>query len=303
MSHTNSLHATSATPLFPHKITPLIKTKLAEPAIANQFVEPEQTATAGTPEFEYDAVADNQYLVHQGIIRKYRNRILLIANSHCAVHCRYCFRQHFDYQQQTFDPQDMPVLVNYLHEHPEIDEVILSGGDPLTLNNARLQALLTCLNQCAGVKRLRIHSRVLSVLPERLNDGLLSILQAHSQKLILVTHINHVSELLPEVADAIAKVKQSGITLLNQSVLLRGVNDNARILRELSEGIFALGIMPYYLNLLDRVKGAERFYVADEEALAIYRKLAASTSGYLVPKLVRDAGEDCFKRIIGLNSL
>ena len=286
--------------LFPEKITPLIKEQLSEPAIAKQFIKREESSKENLPRFEYDAVADNEHLVHKGIIRKYHNRILLIANSHCAVHCRYCFRQHFDYQQQTFDPKDTSVLINYLDEHPEIDEVILSGGDPLMLNNTRLAELLGCLDQRASVKRIRIHSRVLSVLPERLNNGLLDVLKKYQHKLIIVMHINHASEVLPEVVEAIPAVRALGIPLLNQSVLLRGVNDNAKALRELSEGMFALGIMPYYLNLLDQVKGAEQFYVPDNEARVIYRELAKSTSGYLVPKLVRDEGDDYFKRIIGL---
>lgn len=295
-----------AQPLFPQKLTPLIKAQLSDPVIANQFVEPETSSPATLQidnipsDFTQDAVADQQHLVHRGIIRKYHNRILLIASSHCAVHCRYCFRQHFDYAQQTFELEDLPILEDYLKQHPEIDEVILSGGDPLTLKNTQLDTLLDCLSECASVKRIRIHSRVLSTLPERLNNGLNSLFWQYRHKLILVMHINHASELLPEVRIALRKVRDIGIKLLNQSVLLRGVNDNAQSLRELSEALFALGIMPYYLNLLDRVKGAERFYVPDEEAELIYRELAASTSGYLVPKLVRDMGEDNFKRIVGL---
>ena len=146
-----------------------------------------------------------------------------------------------------------------------------------------------------------IHSRVLSALPERLNSGLLALLQQYRQTLIIVMHINHASELLPEVIAAVKEVSALNIPLLNQSVLLRGVNDDAGLLRELSEDLFALGIMPYYLNLLDRVKGAERFYVPDDEAQKIYYDLASSTSGYLVPKLVRDVGDDEFKRIVGLD--
>lgn len=297
---------TNTQPLFPQKLTPLIKAQLTEPAIARQFIElekdsPPPSATDRLPtDFTHDAVADKKHLVHRGIIHKYHNRLLLIASSHCAVHCRYCFRQHFDYAQQTFDPADLPVLIDYLAQHPEIDEVILSGGDPLTLKNTQLDALLECLNECGSVKRIRIHTRVLSTLPERLNNGLISILWHYRHKLILVMHINHTSELVPGIKKTIRTVRDLEIKLLNQSVLLRGVNDNAQSLCALSEALFALGIMPYYLNLLDRVKGAERFYVPDEEAEQIYRELAAMTSGYLLPKLVRDTGEGGFKRIVGL---
>lgn len=306
-------NSTASYTLFPQKLTPLIKTQLTEPAIARQFIEPETdhsahpgsvntpAATDGLPTgFSHDAVADKKHLVHRGVIHKYRNRILLIASSHCAVHCRYCFRQHFDYEQQTFDPEDLPVLMGYLERHPEIDEVILSGGDPLTLKNTQLDAILECLNECESVKRIRIHSRVLTTLPERLNNGLISILWHYRHKLILVMHINHASELVPKIKNTIRTVRDLEVKLLNQSVLLRGVNDDAHCLHALSEALFALGIMPYYLNLLDKVKGAERFYVPDDEAEQIYRELAAMTSGYLLPKLVRDTGEGGFKRIVGL---
>ncbi len=295
--------------LFPHKLTPLIKARLAQPEIARQFIDPSPSAdpstggaatSAALPAFKHDAVADTQYLVHRGIIRKYHNRILLIASSHCAVHCRYCFRQHFDYTSQTFDLADLPLLTDYLAQHPEIDEVILSGGDPLTLKNRQLALLLEALQASTTVRRIRIHSRLLSVLPERLNKGLIALLSQYRPMLLLVMHINHRSELLPEVKTALHTLRGLELRLLNQSVLLRGVNDSASSLRELSEALFALGVMPYYLNLLDEVKGAEHFYVPDTTAQQIYRDLAASTSGYLVPKLVRDAGEDNFKRIIGL---
>ena len=291
---------------FPEKITTSVKAKLEEPAIALQFQDNQSLglsappADAGLPNFEYDAVTDGSHRISRGIIRKYRNRILLIANSHCAVHCRYCFRQHYDYANDTFQEADLNALVTYLAVHTEIDEVILSGGDPLMLSNRRLNTLISTLYQQPTLKRIRIHSRVITVLSKRINPELLNLWQRYRSKLVIVTHINHAAEIDEEAVQTLAKIRDIGITLLNQSVLLKGVNDQVSMLSALSDRLFELGIMPYYLNLLDRVKGAEHFYIPDSEAQAIYHALAKQTSGYLLPKLVRDNGEAPYKQILGL---
>lgn len=287
---------------FPEKLTLSIKRKLGEPAIARQFLaetSPEAHSLSG---FDYDAVADQKHRVGRGMIRKYSNRLLLIAHSHCAVHCRYCFRRHFDYASDTFQEEDIPVLLGYLEQHPEIDEIILSGGDPLMLNNQRLDGLIGLLYRQSTIKRIRLHSRVITVLSQRINAELLAIFGKYRDRLVLVTHINHAEEIDDEVIRVVEQLRRLGIMLLNQSVLLKGVNDRAVVLSELSDRLFQVGIMPYYLNLLDRVKGAERFYLKDEEAVAIYRELARQTSGYLLPKLVRDKGEASYKCILGLEA-
>jgi len=289
---------------FPEKLTATVTAQLAEPAVAIQFLDSAESATAdkdSLPEFEYDAVADQNHRVGRGMIQKYRNRLLLIAHSHCAVHCRYCFRRHFDYAEDTFQEEDIEVLCTHLDAHPEIDEVILSGGDPLMLSNQRLEVLIDALYQRSEVKRIRLHSRVLTVLSQRINSKLLALFGRYRKKLVIVTHINHALEIEAGAEQAIQQLRDLGILLLNQSVLLRGVNDNAAILSELSDKLFTLGVMPYYLNLLDRVKGAEHFYIDDEAAKGIYRELAEITSGYLLPKLVRDDGESAYKCIVGLN--
>ena len=289
---------------FPEKLTATVTAQLSEPAIAIQFLDSTETVpgNAGNlPEFEYDAVADQAHRVGRGMIQKYRNRLLLIAHSHCAVHCRYCFRRHFDYAQDTFQEEDIELLYTHLDTHPEIDEVILSGGDPLMLSNQRLDTLIGVLYQRVGVKRIRLHSRVLTVLSRRINTKFLELCKRYRSKLVIVTHINHASEIDTEAGQVIRQLGDLGIRLLNQSVLLRGVNDSAVILNQLSDKLFTLGVMPYYLNLLDRVKGAEHFYIDDEEAKEIYRELAEITSGYLLPKLVRDDGQSAYKCIVGLN--
>nr|CAA6806898.1 MAG: Lysyl-lysine 2,3-aminomutase [uncultured Thiotrichaceae bacterium] len=286
---------------FPEKLTATVTAQLAETAISLQFQDKvESTVADDLPEFKYDAVADQRYRVGRGMIRKYRNRLLLIAHSHCAVHCRYCFRRHYDYAEDTFQSEDIALLRDYLGEHPEIDEVILSGGDPLMLSNQRLEVLIGALYQQASIRRIRIHSRVLTVLSQRINAKFLELCQRYRSKLVMVTHINHAVEIDAESGQVIQQLRGLGIMILNQSVLLRGVNDDAVILNQLSEKLFSIGVMPYYLNLLDRVKGAEHFYLDDEAAKGIYRELAEITSGYLLPKLVRDDGQSAYKCIVGL---
>ncbi|MEZ5536085.1 MAG: KamA family radical SAM protein [Thiolinea sp.] len=291
---------------FPDKITATIRNKLHHKAVAIQFVAQRErlaeTAAAGDlPGFSYDAVADQEYRVGRGMIRKYRNRLLLIAHARCAVHCRYCFRQHFDYREETFQDNDLAGLEQYLRDHPEIDEVILSGGDPLMLSNQRLNSILTMLSGITTIKRIRIHSRMFSVQGKRINTGLMEIFHKFRRQLVLVSHVNHPQELDHETDRTFAKLRQAGLILLNQSVLLKGVNDDPLVLKALSERLFGAGVMPYYLNLLDRVKGAEDFYLSDREAMAIYREMARQTSGYLLPKLVRDKGNADYKSIIGLD--
>ncbi len=291
---------------FPEKITDSVKNLLSEPAIAKQFVIDHQTPqvlksnvqTIAT--FTRDAVADTAHQVSRGVIHKYRNRVLLIASSHCAVHCRYCFRQHFDYSQDTFQESDLPELQNYLQAHPDINEVIFSGGDPLMLSTTKLEKMFTEILTIQTIQRIRIHSRIITVLSKRINPELLALLKRFQSQLVLVTHINHANEVDAQATQTISQLKQLGLWLLNQSVLLKGVNDDPTTLQALSEKLFEIGVQPYYLNLLDKVIGAEQFYIADTEAAEIYRQFASMTSGYLLPKLVRDDGESDFKRIAAL---
>ncbi|CAA6817036.1 MAG: Lysyl-lysine 2,3-aminomutase, partial [uncultured Thiotrichaceae bacterium] len=240
---------------FPEKLTATVTARLSEPAIAIQFLDSAESIlatndTSNLPEFAYDAVADQTHRVGRGMIQKYRNRLLLIAHSHCAVHCRYCFRRHFDYAQDTFQEEDIGFLCAHLDAHPEIDEVILSGGDPLMLSNQRLDTLIGVLYQRAGVKRIRLHSRVVTVLSRRINTRFLELCRHYKSKLVIVNHINHVAEIDAAAEQAIGHLRALGVMLLNQSVLLRGVNDSAATLNQLSDKLFTLGVMPYYLNLL-----------------------------------------------------
>lgn len=250
----------------------------------------ELRSTAG---FGPDPVGDSAAAALPGLLHKYHGRALLITTGACAVHCRYCFRRQFPYSESRLGPDQWPAIETYLQAEPAIDEVILSGGDPLVLNDRRLGEWLQRLDDLPQLKRLRIHSRVPLVLPERIDDGLLSALAEKRLRQVLVIHANHPREFSAEVAAALARLAGAGISLLNQSVLLAGINDQAETLAELSERLFDCGVLPYYLHLLDRVQGAAHFEVREEQAVALMHELRVRLPGYLVPRLVREnAGEE-----------
>lgn len=223
-----------------------------------------------------------------GVLHKYHGRALLIATGACGVHCRYCFRRHFPYGDELASSQHWQAALDLVRADETIQELILSGGDPLSLNDRRLYELSRQLPGIAHLKRLRIHSRQPVVLPQRVDAGLLAWLDSiHLQK-VMVLHINHAHELDDEVIAACKALHQHGVTLLNQSVLLRGVNDSVHALAELSESLMAAGILPYYLHLLDRVQGAAHFEVSEQDATCLLRELITRLPGFLVPRLVRE---------------
>ena len=240
------------------------------------------------PGFVKDPVGDGQALAAPGLLHKYRGRALLMLTGACAVHCRYCFRRHFPYGESGSRPADWDAALDYLAGEPSISEVILSGGDPLTLPDKRLALLARRLDAMPHLRRLRIHSRLPVVLPERIDDSLLAWLGEMRLQRVLVIHANHGNEIDDQVRDALTRLAAAGVTLLNQSVLLEGVNDDAGVLAELSERLFAAGVLPYYLHLLDRVAGAAPFEVPAERALTIHQALLRRLPGYLVPRLVRE---------------
>jgi EF-P beta-lysylation protein EpmB len=223
-----------------------------------------------------------------GLLRKYSGRALLIATGACAVHCRYCFRRHYDYGLEQDDgPRWGPALAT-LAGDPTIEEIILSGGDPLSLGNARLAQLLAQLADMRQLRRIRIHTRTPVVLPARIDEGLLAALSPVRERLIVVLHANHPAEIDALTAVSLRRLKDVCTTVLNQSVLLAGVNADAATLAELSRRLFATGILPYYLHQLDPVAGAAHFAVPDAAALALHMQLNALLPGYLVPRLVRE---------------
>lgn len=249
-----------------------------------EFVQAEGFSTDPLEEQNANAVPN--------ILHKYQNRLLFMAKGGCAVNCRYCFRRHFPYDENPGNKKSWQQALDYIAEHPEIEEVIFSGGDPLMAKDHELEWLIKRLENLPHLQRLRIHSRLPVVIPQRITDEFCALLGESRLQTVMVTHINHPNEIDAVFCAAMAKLKAANVTLLNQSVLLKGVNDDAQILKVLSDRLFQAGILPYYLHLLDKVQGASHFLVTDDEAMAIYKRLQSLTSGYLVPKLAREiAGE------------
>lgn len=244
------------------------------------------------PDYHTDPLSEQEHMPVPGLLHKYHGRVLLTLTGACAIHCRYCFRRHFPYNKTNPATDNWSQALNYIQTHPEIKEVILSGGDPLSISDRRLQALSQQLDDIPHLQRLRIHSRHPIVLPERIDEQLLDWLKQSRLQTIMVIHSNHANEIDQQVEDALDRLKQAGVTLLNQSVLLKGVNDNSQTLITLSERLLSCGVQPYYLHQLDPVQGAAHFAVSDEHARELMQQLHQQLPGYLLPRLVREyAGE------------
>lgn len=251
------------------------------------------------PGFSTDPL-EEQHSVVPGLLHKYSNRALLLVKGGCAVNCRYCFRRHFPYAENQGNKRNWQQALEYISAHPQLDEIIFSGGDPLMAKDHELDWLLTQMESIPHIKRLRIHSRLPIVIPARITDTLVARIAASSLQVLLVNHVNHANEIDAAFRASMKKLRMAGVTLLNQSVLLRGVNDNANTLADLSNALFDAGVMPYYLHVLDKVQGAAHFMVSDEEARAIVRELLTLVSGYLVPKLAREIGGEPSKTPLDL---
>jgi L-lysine 2,3-aminomutase len=239
------------------------------------------------PGFGSDPLSERAAFKAPGLLQKYAGRALLIATGACAVHCRYCFRREFPYSDQV-GTGPLSQALDAIAADPSIEEVILSGGDPLSLSDARLRGLTDRLAKIAHLRRLRLHTRLPVVLPSRVDAGLLQWLRELPWPVAVVLHSNHGNEIDDSVRAACARLRATGALLLNQSVLLRGINDSVAALSDLSQRLFAAGVVPYYLHLLDRVRGAAHFDVPESTAQQLLGELAASLSGYLVPRLVRE---------------
>ena len=240
------------------------------------------------PNYSLDPVSDLSNNPVSGIVHKYYGRALLIATGACGVHCRYCFRRHFPYAEQTASKSQWHAALEYLKNDTSIHEVILSGGDPLTLSDAKLASLFKALEKLPHIRTIRIHTRQIVVLPTRVNDDFLNLLKISSKNIVVVMHINHANEISEAVAEAMHKLSQQNIHLLNQAVLLKNVNDNKEQLIDLSHALFAIGVLPYYLNVLDKVSGASHFAVPIDTCKKLHTDIKARLPGYLVPKLVQD---------------
>ncbi|WNC71789.1 EF-P beta-lysylation protein EpmB [Thalassotalea psychrophila] len=243
---------------------------------------------------EHDTVAE-------GLLHKYKHRVLMIVKSGCAVNCRYCFRRHFPYEDNSPNKQRWQQALEYIKTHDEINEVIFSGGDPLMAKDNHLAWLIEQLDQIKHLKRLRIHTRLPVVIPQRITTEFVTMLTKSRLKPVMVFHINHSNEIDETFNRAIEPLRKKRITLLNQSVLLKNINDDSNTLCELSEQLFSVGILPYYLHLLDPVAGAAHFDVPTEKAIQIAKQMMATLPGFLMPKLVQEIAGEANKTAINLS--
>ncbi|KTD31393.1 MULTISPECIES: EF-P beta-lysylation protein EpmB [Legionella] len=235
-----------------------------------------------------DPLAESSANPLQGLMHKYQGRVLLTLTGVCAVNCRYCFRRHFPYQDNNPGRNGWQEVLNYIRQDSTIFEVILSGGDPLLANDKILSDFIHQLESIGHIRTIRFHTRIPVVLPERINETLLSMLADTRLRKVMVLHCNHSQELDDNVQRVCAALRQTGCHLLNQTVLLKGINDDAETLANLSERLFSCGVLPYYLHVLDKVMGAAHFDLAEELACAIHLQLQRLLPGYLVPRLVRE---------------
>jgi EF-P beta-lysylation protein EpmB len=271
---------------LPRRLAAKIAKNSLEDPILRQFVplEEEQRNPTG---FVADPVSDTLFRKGKKLLVKYEGRALLLVSSACAMHCRYCFRQNFDYELETKEFEEEIAL---LKENSSLSEIILSGGDPLSLSNTALQSLIEALDTIPHLKRLRFHTRFPIGIPERIDEEFLGILDSTRLQTVFIIHCNHPRELDEEVLTALRKIQRLGIPVLNQGVLLKGVNDDLETLHQLFETLANHGILPYYLHQLDRVQGSAHFEVSEEQGADLMRALTARLSGYAVPKYVREVG-------------
>lgn len=240
------------------------------------------------PGYVADPLEESGSVATTGLIRKYQSRALLMVTGQCAINCRYCFRRHFPYDEHRLTPGDRQQILDFLASDHDINEVILSGGDPLVASDRLLAFWVNAIAAIPHIRRLRIHTRLPVVIPQRVTSGLLEMLSASRLQCVVVLHINHPNELDDQVQAGMQQLRDAGVTLLNQSVILKGVNDDADTLVALSERLFECHVLPYYLHAFDPVAGAHHFAVSDDRARDIVRELLGRLPGFLIPRLVRE---------------
>lgn len=249
--------------------------------------------------FSNDPLAEQQPPL-PGLLHKYKNRVLLMVRTACAINCRYCFRRHFPYQDNSIGREQLDDIAQYVNQDSQINEVILSGGDPLMANDNHLEKLIKLIEPIEHVTRLRIHTRLPVVIPARVTNQLLELFSCSRLNVVMVLHINHANEIDSSLRAAIAQMKHAGVTILNQAVLLKSINDDVQSQVDLSETLFDAGVLPYYLHLLDKVNGAVHFDSDEQQAIAMMHQLYKKLPGFLVPKLVREIGGQAHKTPIDL---
>lgn len=286
---------------FPLRITESYLNKMQYGDIADPLLRQVFPLTdEGIPAEGYmmDPVGDHQAVSNPGVLQKYQGRALLLTTGACAIHCRYCFRRHFPYSDSNPLASQWQETLTALRADKSIGEVILSGGDPLALSDLKLGNMITDLSSIPHVKRLRIHTRLPLVLPKRITSKLLASLNETRLRVVMVIHANHANEIDPETIKVLSQLREVGCDLLNQAVLLKGVNDDAETLITLSERLHEAAVLPYYLHLLDKVQGAQHFDVSQLQGEQLIATMRAALPGYLVPRLVREIAGESSKTII-----
>lgn len=248
--------------------------------------------------FSTDPLSEQDSSLHPGLLQKYDRRVLLVTTGACAIHCRYCFRRHFPYSEVPHGIDDWQPSIDAIADDDSIEEVILSGGDPLTIADRTLGGLTRRIEQITHVQRLRFHTRLPIMIPERVNSKLVDLLETTRLQVIIVLHANHAAEIDADVAAAIARLQKTGTPVLNQSVLLQAVNDSVELMEELCRRLTNIGVMPYYMHQLDRVDGAAHFDVPKEKGRMIIDQLRGRLPGYAVPRFVEEQPGDRSKRPI-----
>ncbi len=281
----------SSRPQFPLNVPARLAAKMPknclDDPIVRQFL-PLQEERNKNFSYKQDPVGDRQARHAPKLLRKYNGRSLIVTTSACAMNCRYCFRQHFSYAEQPGFERELALIAS----DPSIKEVILSGGDPLSLGDTALGSLLNSLEQIAHIDLIRFHTRFPIGIPERIDASFLSMISRVKKQVVFVVHTNHAHEIDSDVADALKQIQRLGIPVLNQAVLLRGVNDSISALKELCHTLTSIGVMPYYLHQLDEVDGAAHFEVPEEEGLSLIEELESQLPGYAIPRYVKEiAGE------------
>lgn len=250
------------------------------------------------PGFTTDPLEEASARPVPGVVHKYRDRLLLILSGACAINCRYCFRRHFPYADNRISGSATQAALEYIHAQRDLREVIFSGGDPLVTADARLEEIITKISEIPHIERLRIHSRLPVVIPSRITERLIRVLTKSRLQTALVLHINHPQEIGPELVDACEQLRKAGVTLLNQAVILRDINDRVATQVELSRALYRAGVLPYYLFLFDPVKGASHFDIPEKEAQALAAKMQAELPGYLMPRLAREVPGEPSKTLL-----
>jgi EF-P beta-lysylation protein EpmB len=269
---------------LPQRLASKIQKNTLDDPILRQFVPLEDELNV-TPGYVLQPLQDENFQKTKKTLHKYHGRALIVTTSACAMHCRFCFRQNFPYETEE---KNFHEEIEYLKNNTSISEIILSGGDPLSLNDAVLANLFSALDSIPHIKRIRFHSRFPIGIPERIDNSFLSLLASSTKQIFFIIHCNHPLELDPDVVSALKKIQRLGIPVLNQSVLLKGVNDDEETLLALSEALVDAGVIPYYLHAHDRVQGTSHFDLPDERGPQLIRYIQTHLSGFGVPRLVRE---------------